>query len=112
LLTLFGIAKLSSRTLENSKGVTNLGRSPKLWSFFNDDHRADANPEVAGDEDGGAEIEPLMKNVAGACSIARRRKKTKTTHKYCPRHCHCHCHCAATHPVFDAGRIMMLVASY
>jgi hypothetical protein len=84
----------------------NLGRSRKFRSFFTDDHWADVNPEVPEDENVGAEIEPLMKSFAGACSIARRRKKTKTTRKHCPRHCHC----AAIHPVFTAGRIMMLVA--
>jgi hypothetical protein len=101
------IAKLSSRILVNSKGVMNLGRSRKFWSAFTDDHRADVNPEVPEDEDVGAEIERVMKSFAGASSIARRRKKTKTTRKHWPRHCHC----AAIHPVFNAGRIMMLVAS-
>jgi hypothetical protein len=85
----------------------NLGRSPKFWSFFTDDHRADVNPEVPEDADVGAEIERLMKRFAGPCSIARRRKTTQTTRKHCPPHCHC----AAIHPVFNAGRILMLVAS-
>jgi hypothetical protein len=66
--------------------MMNLGRSPKFWSFFNDNHRADVNPEVTEDEDVGAEIERSMKSFAGACSMTRRRKKTKTTRKHCPRH--------------------------
>jgi hypothetical protein len=71
---MIGIAMLSSRISENSKGVMNLRRSPQFWSLFNDDHGADVNPEVAEDADVGAEIELVMKSFAGACSIARRRK--------------------------------------